>query len=153
MRLDTEELYRRYADDLVRFAATIVGSAEAEDVVARVFSRAMRNDAFLKADNQRSYVYRSVANESKSYIRSRGRRHRRETKAYVERSKSIAWQSPDTDLSVALDALSVQQRAVVHLTYWEDLSGKEVATRLGISEGSVRKHLARAKEKLRELIP
>ena len=52
----------------------------------------------------------------------------------------------------AVDKLSVQQRASVVLTYWEDLTPNEVALRLGVSEGSVKRHLARARSKLKELL-
>ena len=48
--------------------------------------------------------------------------------------------------------LSVQQRASVVLTYWEDLAPSQVAGRLGISEGSVKRHLARARSRLKELL-
>jgi RNA polymerase sigma factor (sigma-70 family) len=48
--------------------------------------------------------------------------------------------------------LSLRQRAVVTLTYWDDLDQRAVAERLGISAGSVRRHLARAHAKLRRLL-
>ena len=52
----------------------------------------------------------------------------------------------------AVNKLSVQQRASVVLTYWEDLAPAEVATRLHVSEGSVKRHLARARARLKELL-
>jgi RNA polymerase sigma factor (sigma-70 family) len=52
----------------------------------------------------------------------------------------------------AMSMLSTQQRAAVILTYWEDLTVGEVARRLGVSEGSVRRHLARGRSKLREVL-
>lgn len=41
---------------------------------------------------------------------------------------------------------------MVLLTYWADLDPGTVAERLGISEGSVRRHLARARARLREVL-
>ena len=41
--------------------------------------------------------------------------------------------------AAAVDRLSVQQRAVILLTYWMDLDPKSTAQRLGISEGAVRR--------------
>ena len=38
------------------------------------------------------------------------------------------------------------------LTYWDDLPPATVATRLGIGEGSVRRHLARARKQLRTVL-
>jgi DNA-directed RNA polymerase specialized sigma24 family protein len=52
----------------------------------------------------------------------------------------------------AVARLSMRQRAVVVLTYWADLAPPAVAERLGISEGSVRRHLARARARLREVL-
>ena len=97
-------------------------------------------------------LYQAVLNASRSHLRSSFRRRRRERRAALERARSTDWDSAGPDLSSALDALSPRQRAVVHLTYWEELTGPEVAQRLGISEGSVRTHLARAKNVLRGLI-
>ena len=48
----------------------------------------------------------------------------------------------------AIETLSPRQRAVVFLTYWEDLDERAVAHRLHISVGSVRQHLHRAKQKI-----
>jgi RNA polymerase sigma-70 factor (ECF subfamily) len=48
--------------------------------------------------------------------------------------------------------LSMRQRAVVVLTYWDDLDADEISRRLGISSGAVRKHLARARARLKELL-
>ena len=49
----------------------------------------------------------------------------------------------------AVGRLSPKQRAAVFLTYWEGLGVDEVATRLGVREGSVKRHLARARSRLR----
>jgi RNA polymerase sigma factor (sigma-70 family) len=52
----------------------------------------------------------------------------------------------------AVGQLSPRQREVVVLTYWEDLSETTVADRLGMSPGSVRRHLGRARQRLRNLL-
>lgn len=44
------------------------------------------------------------------------------------------------------------QRACVFLTYWEDLSVAQVAERLGIGEGTVKRYLSRAKLRLKEVL-
>ncbi len=59
----------------------------------------------------------------------------------------------DPDVAMAVMAvLSPQQRAAVFLTYWEDLDVRSVAELLGVSEGSVRKQLGRARSRLREVL-
>ncbi len=50
---------------------------------------------------------------------------------------------------MAVSRLSPRQRAVVFLTYWDDLDPGSIAGLLGISDGAVRRHLARARATLR----
>src|SRR5690606_25625437 len=82
--------------------------------------------------------------------RSASRRRAREMRSAV---REETW-SPDINFDVlaAVDRLSVRQRAVVVLTYWEDLGPSQVSARLGISEGSVKRHLNRARSRLREYL-
>lgn len=56
----------------------------------------------------------------------------------------------DPELLATLLRLPLQQRAVTFLTYWADLAPAAVADQLGISDGSVRRHLARARATLRK---
>jgi RNA polymerase sigma factor (sigma-70 family) len=67
---------------------------------------------------------------------------------------AIAFQDPDLrpDVIQAVLRLSSRQRACVYLTYWEDLTPTDVAERLGIGEGTVKKYLARARSTLREML-
>ncbi|MGI8516877.1 MAG: RNA polymerase sigma factor [Acidimicrobiia bacterium] len=56
------------------------------------------------------------------------------------------------EVARAVSALSTQQRAVVFLTYWDDLDVEAVAELLGVTAGTVRKQLARARAHLREVL-
>ena len=40
----------------------------------------------------------------------------------------------------------------MYLTYWEDLAPQTIANLLGVSEGTVRKQLARARDQLRRIL-
>ena len=53
------------------------------------------------------------------------------------------------DVRRALAALPRQQRAVVVLTYFDDLSGAQAAQVLGVSVGTIKSTLSRALAKLR----
>lgn len=157
------EFYQRENSALVRFAATIVGPDRADDVVANAVVSVMRR--VMDKSGQRipesvgelrPYVYRSVANAGAKEWRTIGRRDRRE--ALAARMNTLPggqdlppWSGGD-DVALALGQLSPRQRAVIHLTYWEDLTPAEVARRLDLSEGSVRRHLARARQNLRKTL-
>ena len=145
-----EEIYRKYADDLVRFATGLVGPFDAQDVVTDACLRSFRAREWPGVRNHRAYLYRSVLNHARSHHRSTLRRRLREMKTA---SSAVHWPyEVDVDVLAAVDRLSVQQRAAVVLTYWEDLGVAEVARRLEISEGSVKRHLARARSRLREYL-
>jgi predicted DNA-binding protein (UPF0251 family) len=59
---------------------------------------------------------------------------------------------PWVELVAIVASLSMRQRGVVYFAYWEDLSIPQIASVMGISEGTVRRHLDRAKRQLRERI-
>ena len=148
--VDSSEVYRRHADELVRYATALVGPADAPDVVVDAVVSAFESLAWPTVENQRAYLYRAVLNRSLSVRRSDARRVARELR--VAGSESVAAGESSLDAQRALANLSPQQRAVVYLTYWEDLTPAQVAALLDVSEGTVRKQLARAREQLRRIL-
>lgn len=146
---DVAECYEKHADGLLRFAATLVGPVDAEDVVSAAVVGVLNADLEQVRD-LRAYLYRAVANSAKKHWRTVDRRRRRERLLAGVELQSDTEYSPDLLRSVA--RLTPQQRAVVHLTYWEDLTPVDVATRLDVGEGTVRRQLARARRRLREVL-
>lgn len=143
-------LYRWYGDDLIRYATALIGPADAADVVQDAVIAAFGSAGWASITNQRAYLYRAVFNRSVSVRRSATRRDNRERRAaqpdrFEDRSTSL-------DARAALGALSAQQRAVVYLSYWEDLTPAQIADMLDVGEGTVRKQLARAREALRRIL-
>ena len=70
---------------------------------------------------------------------------------HLETSSNAA-PTPHPEVFAAVAALSPRQRAVVYLTYWEDLDPGAAAALIGISDGAVRRHLARARKTLRGVL-
>lgn len=150
MRLTIEEAYELYADELVRFATGLVGPADAQDMVAEAFVKATERRVWSRIDAPRPYLFQMVLNECRMLMRSASRRRRREAATAVR--VDVEDPSVRPDVVGGLDVLSPRQRAVVVLTYWQDLAPSEVAARLGMAQGSVKRHLARARAKLREVL-
>jgi RNA polymerase sigma factor (sigma-70 family) len=124
-----------------------VGPSDAEDVVSGAVISAMSSKGWPSVQNRRAYLYRAVLNEARQHWRATVRRRAREVKVSVPEEWSAENENPEV-LDVVRD-LSTRQRAVVVLTYWSDLEPARIAALLGISEGSVKRHLARARTHLR----
>jgi len=144
------ELLEKHADELTRFATGIVGPSEAPDVVSGAFLRCMVSRRWATVSDRRAYLYRAVLNEALATRRSLTRRRQRERSA--ARSPLFTQDAPSPEVLEAVRRLSVRQRAVIVLTYWKDMEPASVARLLGISDGAVRRHLARARAHLREYL-
>lgn len=144
------EIYGEHSVALIRFATVLVGPDSAQDVVSSAFLRSFEGQSWSQVENHRSYLYQAVTNEARNHHRSESRRRSRE----VRTSVPIVVHPPEFHPEVrrAVEELSVRQRAVVYLTYWEDMTDHAIAGHLGISAGSVRRHLARARRHLRRVL-
>ena len=56
------------------------------------------------------------------------------------------------DVLAALKRLSVRQRAVIHLTYWADLTPQQVADTIGTSLRTVERELTNARTRLETML-
>lgn len=144
------DLYERYGDELVRFATSIVGPSDAPDVVSDTMFRFWRSGKLVDASNPRALLYRGVLMAARSWQRSMFRRRRRERQT----AERLVTHDPDIrpDVAAAVLGLSARQRACVFLTYWEDLPVDEVGELLEISPGTVKRHLHRARQRLKEVL-
>ena len=145
--VEDEGLWTAHAADLVRYATLLVGPNEAADVVSMAFIKVTSRTAAV--ENARAYLFRTVTNCAQSAARPPTT-----TSARPARRVAVACRQTESDLDVrrAVAALSVRQRAVVYFAYWEDLDEHGIAEVLGISVGSVRRHLARARIHLRKAL-
>lgn len=144
------ETYRRLAPELVRFATVLVGPDDAPDMVSVAVTKALAGRSWRHVENRRAYLYRAVLNTARRHVRRSRLRPEREQRS----AGANHWELPALrpDVRTAVLELSVRQRAVIVLTYWADLDPAAIADWLGISEGSVRRHLARARAQLRKVL-
>lgn len=148
--MDNEEIYRAYSTELTRYATGLVGPFDAQDVVTDACLRAFESKTWSEVVDRRAYLYRTVFSVANDHHRRTLSRRLREIK--VAEPEGFEVSSPDLDVLRAVSRLSVQQRSAVYLTYWEDLTPDAAGDRMGISEGSVKRHLARARKRLGELL-
>ena len=146
--MDNEEAYRLYARELTEYATTLVGPFDAADVVTDACLKAFASKGWPGVLNRRAYLYRTVLTVANDHHRSTLSRRLREMK--VAERPSVMPVEVDLDVLRAVERLSVQQRSVVYLTYWADLTPDDVAAQMGVSTGTVKRHLARARKRLGE---
>jgi RNA polymerase sigma-70 factor (sigma-E family) len=147
------DVYRVHLEPLLRFAWLLCGDRhQAEDVVAEAFARVFPQWRRGKVGEPCTYLRRAVINE----VTSRGRRRVLEVREERRRSGSgrVAQHFDELvaerDVVVqALRRLSLRQRAVLVLRFYDDLPEREVADILGLSVGTVKSHTARGLERLR----
>lgn len=146
-------LYRAFAPDAVRLAYLLTGDAGlAEDLAQDAFVRVLGR--FRDLRNPESfwwYLRKTVVNLSRSYFR-----HRRVERAFLDRERrqpeAAAPLDPDEwrAMQQALLRLRPEQRAVVVLRYFEDLTEAQTAEVLGWPVGTVKSKVSRAMDRLRK---
>lgn len=144
------EIYAAHAHELTVFARSLVGVDDAADVVSEAVLGALGSRGWSRVENHRAYLYRAVYNRAQTLL------FRRSTRRTVEASNAVGvhHDQPPIDPTIlqAVDGLPTQQRAVIALTYWRDLPIAEIAEILGVTDGTVRKQLARARARLRKVL-
>ncbi|MFP4553811.1 MAG: RNA polymerase sigma factor [Actinomycetota bacterium] len=148
--MNDEAVYRSYSEELTRYATGLVGPFDAPDVVTDACLKAFGSRSWPDVVDRRAYLYRTVLTVANDHHRRTLSRRLREMKTAGRDHLPDPTGSIDVEVLEAVKRLSVQQRAAVFLTYWEDLAADDVAECMGVSTGTVKRHLARARKRLGE---
>ena len=145
-----EELVDRHENTLFRAALAILGDVqEAEDAVQDTFLRYLeKRPEFRDREHEKAWLLKVTANRCKSVLRARLRHPAVEL--------LDVYPAPDGDgsreLMEAILSLPANQRAAVHLHYYEGYTSEEIGAILGQRPGTVRSHLSRARDALRRYL-
>ena len=142
-----EEEIRRYAAMVYRLALARAGnSADAEDIFQEVFLRYVsKAPTFTSEEHRKAWLLRVTVNCARKLHAAPWRR------LTEPLSDLLAAPEPEeSGLWDALQRLRPEDRTVLHLYYYEELSTGEIARLLGCRPGTVRSRLTRARERLRE---
>ena len=154
--LSFDELVRTSERRLLRLGLMLTGSVHsAEDLVQTVFARAHRRwSRIVELDHPEAYLRTMVVNEFLSWRRLLKSREITLAEPVEEPSgEDIGARQAQRDATWRLLArLPRQQRAVLVLRYYEDLSDSEIAELLGIAPGTVRSNAARGLAALRDTL-
>jgi RNA polymerase sigma-70 factor (ECF subfamily) len=156
--LDWSELLNRHGPALVLYARQWTGThADAEEAVQNGFVRAWKS--IPTCDNPLPRLYLSVRSSAIDLVRSRERRKARE-KAVATDSDSVSWFDSRLEtaerndaIEAALKALPLEQREVVVMKVWGDLTFPDIGQALGIPANTAASRYRYALAKLAESIP
>jgi len=143
-----DELVRTRRAALVGYAALLTGDvAAAEDVVhdaiVKAFSRGRQFSHVNKAD---AYVRRAIV--SVFIDRSRREQRFRDAAPVLAGHDSLPATEGSVDLDRALAGLSPQLRLAVVLRFFDDPTVPEIASAMGVAEGTVKRYLHDAQRAL-----
>jgi RNA polymerase sigma-70 factor (ECF subfamily) len=142
-----DELFRREFPPITRTAYLVVGDWEvARELAQDAFVQALRHWEKVRTMESPGGWVRRVA--IRDAVRTRARDTRRHALHLGAASESDVPPAPSVDIRDALMALPPRQRAVVALHYLDDRPVAEIAELLGCSSGTVKTHLARARQAL-----
>ncbi len=166
-----DELVRQYSASIFHVAYRMLGdSAEASDVVQEIFLKVFRNIGGFKGEAAlKTWVFKIAFSEILNRLRWWKRRHRfatvslddetngngtgaRYTVAASDPTPEQVLQSKEQESAIqqALGKLSREHRSIIVLRDIEGFSYNEIADVLGISIGTVKSRLARARGDLKK---
>jgi RNA polymerase sigma-70 factor (ECF subfamily) len=149
---DFEVFYARVKDGCLRAMTLSTGNRElAEDLVAEALARAWaRWPAVSMHPCPEAWVMRTALNLNISWWRRRQHERRSAPPPRDDRAALQADPLGRHDIVAAVQRLSERQRQVVALRIYLDLDTAATAKALGIAEGTVSAHLARAIAAMRD---
>jgi RNA polymerase sigma-70 factor (ECF subfamily) len=154
-----EEMYRLHAGRLFSVVRRLLQNpADAEDALQEVFLHAFRKIGSFKGESALgTWLYRLAVNLCLDRLRSRASRDERQTDAYDVHASLPAVSSRERnpvvtrlDLERAIARLPDAARAAFVLHDVEGFEHREVGAMLGVSEGTSKSQVHKARLKLRE---
>ncbi len=152
------ELVERHAPGLYRLAVAVIGPDSAADVTQDTLLRAWVDLRSLRdPDRIGAWLRQILLNRCRDVVRARQRVRVLSLDAAAVPGAPF---SPDpamaidrtTDLQQGLEALTLDQRAILALHYLADLPIRDVAQALGVPEGTAKSRLHSAMRELRRTL-
>jgi RNA polymerase sigma-70 factor (ECF subfamily) len=151
---EIEALYRQHGAALLLFASAISGDrGRAQDALHQVFLNAIENKSLSRAKNKKAYLFACVRNA----VLNDARVQNRSISLGSDPDTEPAWFSPperdyadEQNLRRALGELPEDQREVIVMHVWGELTFSEIGELLGVSSNTVASRYRYAMAKLRD---
>jgi len=154
-----EELYRAHSPRLFGLASRMVGRTDAEDLLQEIFLTAHRKLGLYKGESSLgTWLFRMATNLCLDFLRSRANRSAQVTDSFDAEDATLPSGGRGPILGV-VDRLDLERavaelpdgcREVFVLYDVEGFEHREVGAMLGISDGTSKSQLHKARRRLRE---
>jgi len=154
-RAQFERLYEHYANDVLRVSYFYLGDRQqAEDVCQDVFIRLLTKGPEIQPGHEKAWLLKVALNRCRDVWRA----------AWVKRvvlgspfelfpaNDDIAEYTDKSELMETVHMLSPAFKEVVLLHYYQGYGIVEIATMLGVPEGTISSRLSRARKKLESML-
>jgi RNA polymerase sigma-70 factor, ECF subfamily len=147
-----EDVFEHEYDRLVKALTIVAGDKEeAADAVQEAFVRLVLGwDRLASYDDPAGWVRRVALNQIFDHHRSLGRQARLLLRIEEQYQAPQGASAVDEGIWERLGRLPLKQRTALALHYVDKLTAREVADVMHVSEGTVRQHLHRARQTLKE---
>jgi RNA polymerase sigma-70 factor (ECF subfamily) len=157
-------VYDRHAATIHRYLSRRAGGQLADDLTGETFLVALRQRQRydLNQRNALPWLYGIATNLLRRHRRTEVRQYRAFARSGVDPvteshadavSARVAAEAVTRELAAALADLPADQRDVLLLVAWGQMTYEEIATALGVPIGTVRSRLSRARGKVRAALP
>ncbi|WP_316793665.1 RNA polymerase sigma-70 factor [Pedobacter frigoris] len=151
------QLYHRHVNALFKYANNILNDRDAaNDILQEVFIWFWNNRSQIKPTSIKSYLFVGVKFKIANYIRDGKLRDSTFTRIREVQDKDLFYDEDELEVKELreliyrfIETLPEKCRYIFHLSRMEELSHKEIAARLNISEKTVENQISIALKKLR----
>jgi RNA polymerase sigma-70 factor (ECF subfamily) len=151
-----QNLYEKYYDRVYAIAKGILlESEEAHDAVQEIFTLVYKNLArFDRRSKFSTWLFRIAVNRSIQQARKlKFKKRQAEFDSYIETIPDSDPPAEDMDPRIGhtMAKIHPNDRAILTLFYWDELSLQEIADSIGCSANAAKTRLFRARERFREI--
>ncbi|MFC0318668.1 MULTISPECIES: RNA polymerase sigma factor [Olivibacter] len=152
------EIYNRNWEKILRYVSKVISidSEDAQDVVQEIFLSLWKRKNEIQIDNLISWLYAAARKQALFHLRTNSNRKKyllSLSEKLSEISDSLNEQLAESELAALIDReidkLPAKMREIFILSRKENLSYKEIAEKLGISDKTVKKQINNTLKKFR----
>lgn len=153
-----DRLYMQYSAMVRRFVFKLTGSeSESEDITHDVFLNIWINRSkVIDIRSVKSYLFRSTTNAVYDLMRKKNSetKYRKAVDFLCEDEIDSSIDARDLEvlINIAIEKMPKERKTIFLMSRHENLSYKEIASKLGISQDTVKYHITNALAEIRKII-